>query len=336
MKRTFHLKPPVGPFDDPFLYLRFFHTGRALMFDLGDLSPLSPRDMLRVTDVFVTHAHMDHFIGFDRMLRIHLRRSHTLRIYGPLGFLGHMEGKFKAYTWNLSAGYPLSVLAFETDGSEMRSAIFSARTGFKRKDREDRKWKGVFVDEPGFRVRGEILDHGISCLGFRVEEKAGIRIRSGELERRGLVPGSWITSLKSVVARGGSLSTRLEVDTLEGRQEVILKELEGMWTVAEGSALTYVMDVAMTPSNLGKIIALAQNSDLLYIEAAFLSEDVIHAGEKKHLTAAAAGEIASLAKVKAARLIHLSPRYEGREDLLLKEAGDAAGRGCSIEEGWKR
>jgi len=336
VKRTFHLRPPRGPFDDPFCYLRFFHTGRALLFDLGDLSPLSSRDLMRVTDVFVTHAHMDHFTGFDRLLRVHLQRSRTLRVYGPAGFLGHMEGKFNAYSWNLSAGYPLSVLAFETDGTEVRTAAFHARTGFKREDGEDRNWKGVFLEEPGFRVRGQILDHGIPCLGFRLEEKISVRIRSGEFQRRGLVPGSWITDLKTAVAEGNPPSTMLRVETLEGLREMSLEELRELWTVAEGAILTYVVDTTGDPSNLAKIITLAQNSDLLYIEAAFLSEDAVHAAEKKHLTAAAAGQIASLAKVGMAKLIHISPRYEGKESLLLKEASDAAGRGCRIKEGWKR
>lgn len=335
MKRTFHIRSPRSPFDDPFLYLRFFHTGRAVIFDLGDLSLFTPRDLMRITDAFVTHTHMDHFIGLDRLIRIHLQRSASLRVYGPAGFLGNVEGKLKGYTWNLSAGYPLSILASEVDGNLLKAAFFRARTGFQREDAGIRPWEGVVLEEPAFRIRGQVLDHGIPCLGFRVEEKTGVRIRSGELQRRGLVPGPWIAEMKAAIAGNDPPCTKLKVKTGEGFREAALGDLEGIWSLTEGVVLAYVVDAAPTPDNLKRVIDLVRGADLLYIEASFLSEDSSHAGERKHLTAVDAGRIASMAKVKQTRLIHLSPRYEGKEDLILREAAWTAGREFRVERGWK-
>ncbi len=91
MKPSFQTKLLNSPFDDPGLYARILREGRALLFDLGFTTSLSTRDILKISDIFVSHAHVDHFIGFDHVLRLHLKKESPLRLYGPEGFIDRVE-----------------------------------------------------------------------------------------------------------------------------------------------------------------------------------------------------------------------------------------------------
>jgi len=88
-------------FGDLALYIDIKFEKRALLIDLGDLHALAPRKILRVTNILVTHTHIDHFIGSDQMLRVLLGRDRTVRIVGPVGIIDWVEHKLGCYSWNL-------------------------------------------------------------------------------------------------------------------------------------------------------------------------------------------------------------------------------------------
>jgi ribonuclease BN (tRNA processing enzyme) len=93
------------PFGDPGVYVDFRYRREAFLFDLGDIHILPPRKLLKIDYIFVSHTHMDHFIGFDHLLRISLGRDRRIHLYGPPKFLQNVEDKLHSYTWNLVANY---------------------------------------------------------------------------------------------------------------------------------------------------------------------------------------------------------------------------------------
>src|SRR5205809_2701562 len=101
------------PFGDPGMYVEIKWARRALLFDLGQNEVLGPTRLLRASDIFVSHTHMDHFIGFDRILRVALGRGKALRLFGPPGLIATVTRKLPGHPWNLVHGYALTIEILE-------------------------------------------------------------------------------------------------------------------------------------------------------------------------------------------------------------------------------
>jgi len=317
-----------GVFGDPALYVDFRDEKRALLFDVGDVAKLLPKKILRLSDVFVSHAHMDHFTGLDRLVRVLLGRGARLRLYGPPGFLDRVEHKLAAYSWNLAARYPgdftLLVHELDPDGG-VHKAQFRSRASFIRENLPGASiCDGVLLDEPRFRVRAAFLDHGIPCLGFALEEKTRVNVWRNRLAEMGLAVGPWLSELKRQVAEDLPDETPVRAwwRDREGEHErlVTLGELkERALGVAAGWKLGYVTDIRYDAENEARVARLAADADVLYIESVFLASEAEHAARKFHLTAEQAGRIARAARARHVVPFHFSPRYLGREEELRAE-----------------
>lgn len=74
-----------GVFGDPLLHLRVRHYRRSILFDIGESGRLPARIAHQVSDVFISHAHMDHIGGLQWLLRSRLGEYPCCRLYGLRG-----------------------------------------------------------------------------------------------------------------------------------------------------------------------------------------------------------------------------------------------------------
>jgi len=316
MKPTFIHNLVNGPFEDPTLFVRIVREKRAFLFDIGNISKLQPGDLQKITDVFITHTHIDHFIGFDTLVRAILRRDTPLRVYGPPNITDCIEGKLRGYTWNLIKEYPIKIDVCCVNDNKKIISSFHAENNFQRTGKSISTFDGILLKEPLFTIRAIQLDHQIPCLAFSIDEEFHINIDKASLKSKGLSVGPWLADLKNAIRERRPGNTQFVVS----RKRYSLKELQDVVKITKGQKISYVTDVSMNNSNIKKIIEFVRNSDTLYCEAYFLDEDRDRALERFHLTAKITGMIAREAQVNHLVAMHFSPKYRAYRETPGDEA----------------
>jgi ribonuclease Z len=323
MKPIFQARLVNGVWGDPGLCIDLKFQRRAILFDIGDISSLSTRMLLRVSDIFVSHTHMDHFAGFDHLLRVCLGRDTGVRLYGPGNFISQVGHKLAAYTWDLVQNYTtdfcIEAHELHADGL-LHHARFQSRARFAREDLPARRVEeGILLADEQFDVRVRpFAHHDIVSLGFSFEERTHINVWKNRLEERQLPSGPWLTDLKRLARSGAPDTTPVTVRwrTRAGHREESFPLGDLKRDVLEfvpGQRLCYITDVSGDELNRGRIADFVRDADILFIEAVFSDADRELAERKSHLTTVQAGEIARGAGVRYAEPFHFSARYRGEE-----------------------
>jgi ribonuclease Z len=327
MRTIFHPFLSNGLSGDPVLWVDLLDEGHSVLIDLGELTSIPTRKLLRVSRVVVTHTHMDHFIGFDHLLRLALGRESELTVTGPPGFLEQVAGRVAGYTWNLIQDYPVQLIAEEIDGDTVPSTRFTGANSMRPTPIETRRFSGTLHAHRAYTIHADRFDHGIPVLGVVLNETEHLSVNNDRLERMGLKAGPWLGDLKNAVRRCMPDDTNVNVMTAGGtlcRRR--LGEVSGeILFRTPGQRIGYLTDLGYTKENVKKAVNLARDVDLLVCEAAFLHADEGLAAERGHLTARQAGELARACKARKLAPFHFSPRYVGRYEELLDEAAEAFG-----------
>jgi len=326
MKSTFRPRLLNGQTGDPALLLNLRWQGRALLVDLGRIDRTPAPVLLSIEAVFVSHTHMDHFMGFDQLLRVFLARDATLRLYGPAGLADCVEGKLAGYTWNLTEEYPFAIEVTDIGERETTDWRFAAQRRFERELLgPPRPFTGVVLADPVFTVEAVPLDHRIVSMAYAVTERTHLNVRADALAASGLRPGRWLNVLKDAVRAGAPADTPIEV--VPGGRRSLAALREELLVTTPGQKIAYVVDALFSPANVAKVTRLAAGADILFCEAPFLEEDIEQATRRYHLTAAQAGALGRAAGVRRLQVFHFSPRYEGRYgDIIAEAQAEFAGR----------
>jgi ribonuclease Z len=155
----------------------------------------------------------------------------------------------------------------------------------------------------GFELRAAELSHSMPTLGWRLQEPDGWRMLPDRLEAAG-VHGAARAELR----RAGTVDV--------GGRTVRLEEVA---VPRPGRSVAFVMDTR----DCAGARELAEDADLLVIEATFLDAERAVAEAAGHLTAAQAATIAREAGVRRAVLTHFSQRYPSLDGHLAEARGAA-------------
>lgn len=296
---------------DPALLVTLPQSQEQWLFDCGDLHALNLAELQRISTIFLTHGHIDHWIGLDQVLRAQLYNEQTLRVLGPPGTLEMLGGRLRGYAWNLVGTSPYSVEGFELGPSGWVGQAFPCASGFRSGEGP----RPAYPDLSGWRLQWVELEHGVPCLGYRLESPPTFRFLAERAKEVGLAPGPWVEELKQ---------SRIGMDA-ERRVTAGDKwqRAGNLWHLLEAiplHELAYVTDTRLSPEVRQRIVHAFGPTAELWCEAAFVEEQRPLAETKLHATALEAALLATELQASRLHLFHLSRRTQGDPDAHLQEA----------------
>jgi len=297
-----------GIFGDPLLHLRFHNQKRSILFDLGEGGRLPARLAHQVTDVFISHAHIDHISGFIWLMRSRIGDLPSCRLFGPPGLSDHITGLINGIHWDRIGEWGPRFIIGEIHGK--RLILFSLKAGKEGKEPLDARemTDGLLLDDPSFKVWGATLAHGaIPVLAYAIEQKPKLNVRPERLMASKLPAGRWLADLKHAIAAGQKEKV---VQFPDGGSAIAGDLANELLLVTPAQKLVYATDLSDTPKNREKLTALSSKAHILFCEAAFHETDKKHADRSGHLTGRGCGEIATAACVERLVPFHFSRRYE--------------------------
>jgi ribonuclease Z len=333
--RLFHSLEPYflgGLLDDPLLLVRVRPAGRSLLFDCGQLHHLAKRTLRSIDAVFITHAHMDHFMGLDHLVRHTHVAPRPLDLFGPPGIATRVAHKLAGYDWNLAEEWWRTVHVHEIHEDRIEHHRFAGSRGFRgERLGSEHRHGGTIYTSPFVTVAAQLYDHGIPVLAFRLTEQETFSIDPSALAAAGLVPGPWLRELKGRWRRGelgqaplpvtGTAENGVYGQTVTDDADLFRR----LRSDRPAASLGYVTDIGFTAANRERLEQSLADLSLLCCECTFLSADKAKARASHHLCSSDVNVLAAALRPRVLLPMHLSKAYVRRPYNLYAELTPPAG-----------
>jgi ribonuclease Z len=307
-----------GSTGDPVLFIDYPGKDDAFLFDSGELGGLDLKRLADLEAVFITHHHIDHFVGFDRIIRANLDRDKDLHIYGPVGTIPRLYARIKSYEIQHFAFQKVRFHVHELlPPGRQRLAILECSKKFPEPEVAETAWKEpIAYEHADVMVEAAPTDHTAPGLAYALVERTGYHPDPARLATGILRPGPWVPAVLEKLRAGEPPGTVLEIDG--GR--FTLGALEWYFAKSRGSRVAYVTDTAWSDAVRPGLLRLANRAQRLYCDCYYAAAQIKEANRHRHMTATQAAEFAAAAKVEQLILMHFGPRYAGRYQELVDEA----------------
>ncbi|RZA14631.1 MAG: hypothetical protein EOP10_27715 [Proteobacteria bacterium] len=304
---------------DPGVYAFQKTTGEALLFDLGSIDQIQQRDLMKARHVFVSHTHMDHFMGFDRWLRVNIPHKRLLKIWGPAPFFERVQAKLRSYAWNLIEPDQLRFEVHEIceDGSVRKAMLRNSQDFAIELDSEAQTTDHLVQLADGAVVSAAQLRHvNIASIAYKVKGPDRQRFLHDNLSALNLTSGSWISELQSRVNHGPKGGDFKIGEKSFAMDELVTKLLR----LETGPSLVYLTDLSFDRHNLASLKKAFQTTQKVICESSFLDADRNRAVAKAHLTTRQAALIAMSLDARELQIFHVSTIYGQGAETSLAEA----------------
>ena len=316
------LKPVlVNPeFNDPILFISIPQKSEVILFDLGYCFRLKIRDIRKISKIFISHTHIDHFAGFDHILRLSVDMDKTISIYGPPHFIKNVSGKLAGYLWNLKEGISLNYEVFEIHKDRILKKLLEGKKGFVNDSPPEvisfQETDPIAVT-PDYSVYPLFLEHLMPILGFKIIAADSSNADISIIKKEGLSPGKWVGELKERIVEGISPDEEI---VIEDRKYNLSELAKKIIRKKPGTKIAYIVDTIFNKATAKPLKKFVKDVDYFFCECAYLTEERDLARQNYHLTAKQAATIALEGGAGNLIPFHFSRRYESNPQSLYDEA----------------